>query len=812
MRKLMQDLRFAIRQLRAAPGFAVTTILTLALGIGATTAIFSLVNAVLLRPLPFPGPDRLMSVREGTFPPDAGPSAPAIPDSFSYADFLDWRARNHSFTGMASCRDDAKVLSGHGEARHLNAAVVSSNFLRVLGVKPLLGPGFQSEDDKSGHYRAALSYSLWQSEFGASPAIVGQSITLDGRAYTVVAVMPQDFAFPITNPPIALWTTMADDDEMVPQRGAHMVSVIGRLRPAVTPERARADLVVIARNIAAQYPKTNKTYTSAFVKPELEQLTGNTRPALRMLFAAVTLLLLISCANVAGLLLARASRRSTEIAVRTALGASRREIVRQLLVEAVALALCGGFAGVLLAQALLAMLLRFVPKDLPRVHDVSIDLAVLAFVLVVSVLTGILFGLAPAWSISRVDPASGLRDGARGIASARHRLHDWLVIGETALGLVLLAASGLLIRSLVRTLDADPGFDPRHVMTAALDVPFTAYPKLEHVRFYDDLMSRVSALPGVESVAASYPLPLSGNEFTIDFQIEGRPVTPGDEPYTQLAIVTPEFFRTLRIPVLAGRAFTVRDDSRGAPVMIVNQKFARRFFPGENPIGKRVQPGLADGILKHPWREIVGVVGDVKVHGLTTEAEAQYYLPFAQAVITSPALLVRTGSDPASLIAPVRRELAQMDSQSAMYNAGPMRDSVYQSAAQPRFRTMLLTSFAALALLLSAVGLYAVLSYMVAQRAREIGVRVAVGAQRADILRLVLSRGLALAGAGLITGLALSAALSSLLGGMLYGVRPSDPPTLIAVSALLLIISLTAAAIPAMRAARLDPMTTLRDQ
>ena len=814
MHKVWQDLRFALRQLRKSPGFALTTMLTLALGIGATTAIFSLINTVLLRPLPFPEQDRLVWTQQL----DKSVAAQGIPESLSYPDFFDWRARNHSFEAMASYRHDSLTLTGSGTPQQLETQVVSSEFFRVLGVNPALGRTFVADDEKPGTHVAVLSHEMWQSTIGGATDIVGRAITLDGISYTVVGVMPKGFEYPIQNPAPALWTTLADDAvgkrAATSARGADMLSVIARLKPGVTLAQATSDLSLIARNIATQFPDTNKGYTAAIVKPEMENLVGATRPALKVLFAAVVFVLLIASANVAGLMLARASRRRSEIAVRSAMGATRLEIVRQVLVESIFLSLCGGALGVALSILLLKTMLRFVPQNLPRLDQVSLDGVVLAFAVATSILTGVLFGVLPAWRMSKLDPALALREGTRSMTSGRsqHRLHSSLVVAETAIGLVLLVGSGLLIRSFVRVLQVDPGFDPRNVLTASLNLPESQYPGLKKVQFYQQLLARVAALPGVQSATAGWPIPLGRGNFSISFVIQGRAVAKGDEPSEALSIVAPDFFHTLRIPVLAGRAFQPTDDAKSTPVIIVNQAFARKYFPGTDPTGQHIKVELGDGVTVEPMRELIGVVGDVKRRGITADSPAQYYLPFAQAIITSPPLEIRTAGDPVSIAGPLRAQLAEMDNSVPLYRVRTLEDYVSQSASQPRFQTLLITFFAAMALLLSAIGLYAVLSYSVAQRTLEIGLRLALGAQRGDVLGLIVRRGVALAATGLAVGILVSLLLTRFMVGMLYGVRPFDPLTFVGVSVVLLLVSLIASTAPAYRAARLDPMNTLREQ
>lgn len=814
MQHLLQDLRFAIRQLRKSPGFALTTILTLALGIGATTAIFSLINAVLLRPLPFPQPDRLMSV--GLIHTSVTKSGP--PESLSYPDFFDWRTRNRTFESLASYHGDNHTLTGNGTPRQLEAQTVSSEFFRLLGINPLLGRGFVAEDEKPGTHVAVLSHETWQSVFGGDPSIVGRNITLDRNTYTVIGVMPKGFEFPIQAPAPQLWTSLADDatdkDPITAQRGAHMVNLVGRLKPGISVAQANADLNVIAQSLAAQYPESNKQFAGAVVISQLEDLVGSTRSALNVLFAAVVFVLLIACANVAGLMLTRASRRRPEIAVRSAMGATRWEIMRQVLVESVVLGICGGTLGVVLAVLLLKTMLRFVPQNLPRLDQVSIDGLVLVFAAAVSIITGVLFGVLPAWRMSRLDPALALREGTRSMTSGRkqNRLNSVLVVAETAIGLVLLVGAGLLVRSLVHVLNVDPGFNTRNVLTASVNLPESQYPGLKKGQFYDELLPRLAALPGVKSVSGGYPLPLSHHNITIGFTIEGRPVAKGEEEDAPTSIITPDFFRTLDIPVISGRTFLPNDDSKSPAVAIINQAFARKFFPHENPVGKHIHPGLGDGITNDVPREIVGIVGDVKRKGLTAEMPAQFYLPLKQALILDPSIIIRSDGDPLSLVGPLREQLGQVDSNIPLYRIRTLDDYFSLSASQPRFQTVLITSFAIIALLLAAVGLYAVLSYMVAQRTLEIGLRLALGAQRDSVLGLILRRGMVLAAAGLAIGIVVSLLLTRFMQEMLYGVKPFDPLTFVAVSAVLLVVSLIASSVPAYRAARLDPMQTLREQ
>jgi predicted permease len=568
--RLWQDVRFAMRQLSRSPGFTFATVLILALGIGATTAIFSLVNTVLLRPLPFPEQNRLMWLNQQDH------SLPGVaPESLSYPDYFDWRAQNHTFSGMASYTGGGATLETESSSQRLDTNTVSANFFQVLGVAPMLGRDFRWEDEKPGSRAVMLSYSLWQSSFGSARDIVGRTIRMDERSYTVAGVMPKGFQFPLENPGPALWKSLGDDaDGKSPktvQRGYDALEVVGRLNPGVSVEEAKADLSMIAGNLARQFPENNKQYTSALVEPELQHVTGDTRPALRVLLGAVALVLMMVCANVAGLLLARGSRRRSEFALRAAIGASRGTILRQLLVESTTLSLCGGVAGVALAYGLVKVLVRLMPIDIPRIEEASIDGSVLLFSLGMSLVTGLLFGALPAWRMAQATPAQALRGSSRGVAGGRgqNRIHDGLVVAQTAIGLVLLVSSGLLIRSFVHILNVDPGFDPKHVLTARIGVSFDKLDHDQHFQFYQQLITRISAAPGVLSASAGWPMPMGNNHATISFGIEGRPIAKGDEPGAALGVVMPGYFETMRIPLVRGRFFGELDGTKGAPTVMI---------------------------------------------------------------------------------------------------------------------------------------------------------------------------------------------------------------------------------------------------
>ncbi len=812
LERWLRDLGYAVRLLLRSPGFTITCVLILAIGIGATTAIFGLVNSVLLRPHPFPGSDRLVWVSQQDH------SLPGVaPESLSYPDYFDWRAQNHTLEGIASCSAATATMEIKGEMRRLDSQTVSSNFFRVLGARPILGSDFRWEDERPGNRAVMLSYSLWQSEFGAEQGIVGKPITIDGHSYTVAGVMPHGFQFPLENPAPVLWKSIANDAEgkspATGQRGFDTLGVIARLRSGVTVEQAKADLSVIADNLARQYPDSNKQYSSALVEPELAHMTGNTRPALRIVFGAVSLVLLLVCANVAGLLLARGSKRSAEFALRAAIGASRAAIVRLLLLESLLLSLCGGVAGIALAFGLIRVMLKLMPVEIPRIEGASIDGGVLFFVLIVSLVTGLLFGAFPAWRLSRSSPALALREGGRSLAGGRaqHRLHNSLVMAQTAIGMILLIGAGLLMRSFLRILDVNPGFNPKHVLTSRVAVPFDETKHNQHYIFYQQLLARISALPGVQSASAGWPLPMSSSSATVSFNIQGRPVAKGDEPSESLGLAMPGYFETMNIPLIAGRTFGEQDGLTGPPAIIINQAFARKYFPRQNPIGQHIQVGVGDDLFEHPVREVVGVIGDIKRKGLTADFDPQYYLPYGQAMITNPYLVVRSNGDPAAMQAAVGAVIHESDKSVPVYQASTMEEYLSKSAAQPRFQTFLLSCFAVISLTLAAVGLYGLLSYMVVQRTLEIGVRMALGAQRWDVLRMIVLRGLTLALVGVGLGMAASVALTRLISGMLFEVRPTDPLTFLVTAAILLLISVAASSAPAIRASRLDPIQTLRE-
>jgi putative ABC transport system permease protein len=814
MEAFPQDVKYGIRMLAKNPGFTAIAILTLALGIGANTAIFSVINAEILRPLPFRDPGQLVNVATSNakFHTTSG--------AVSYPDFADWRSQNHVFQEMAAYIDSSVTLTGVEEPAHLQAPTVSASMFNLLGVSPELGRTFVPEDDEPHHHVVILSHRFWKERFAGDPKIIGRVITLDNSAYTVVGVMPAGFQYLLQRESPALWTAFGptlestpDSPSMATERGAHFLRVIARLKPGVSVAEAQANLDVIAASLAKQYPDTNK-YFGAHATSEQEQLTHTIRPALFVMMVAVGLVLLIACVNVANLLLARATARTREIAIRTALGAGRKRVVRQLLTESLLLALMAGAFGLLLAVWGNAVLVRFSPEDLPRVADIQVDGWVLAFTMGISLVTGVLFGLAPALQVSHANIVDALKEGALSTTAGRgrHALRSTLVIVEMALAFVLLAGSGLLIRSLVRLQNVNPGFDPRNVMTSNVDLPDAKYSDAKKAQYFKDLMPQLQALPGVQSAAAIEPLPMGGDEIRTTFQIEGRPVAKSEEPHASLRTVTPDYFNTMRIPVLQGRDFGAQDETNSTPVVIINEALARQFFPNENPIGKHIKPSVSTGTAEPQMREIVGVVGNVKFRDLSDEWAPESYVPYAQISFGSMTLVVRTEQDAHSLAKPMAETVRSQDKDLPTYAPKTVEEYLNGTIAQPRFNTFLLGIFASLAMLLTSVGVYGVVSYSVAQRTHEIGIRMALGAEPGDMMRLIVGQGLQLASIGIGTGLLAAFALTHFLASLLFGVTATDPVSFLATALLLFAVVAAACYLPARRAMRVDPMVALRYQ
>lgn len=799
---LIQDLRYGVRTLQKSPGFAIAAVLILALGIGANTAIFSVVSAVLLHPLPFPQSDRLVSVRDFD-------TASGLPHSVaSYPDFVDWRAQNRVFSSMTAYHDSDYTLTDTDEAAHLAGEVVTSGFLTTLGVRPEFGRGFLPDDEKPGHYVVILSNHLWQSTFGADPTIVGRTVELNNEAYLVAGVMPPDFTFPITFPRIQLWTSCSDDAggpaPATAARDSRFLHVMARLKSGVTIKQAQANMARINSNLAREYPDADAPYTSAYLQPELQHLVGDTAEPLLVLLGAVSCLLLIACANVAGLLLAKAMGRQREVAIRVSLGASRGRIIRQLLTESVLLAFLGGLLGLAVAFGGIIGMVRLIPEQVPRISQAQMDGRVLLFVLLVSVATGILFGLVPAVRSSKTGLVEFLKEGGQTLSRGkRHaKLRQALVVAQMALALALLTGAALMIQSFARLETLSPGFNPDHVLTFNFDLPDNHYSPARKVFFYRQLLGRVSTLPGVVSAAGSFPLPMSGNSVSPAFSIQGHPVAKGNEPHANLWVVTHNFFDVMKIPLIEGREFNETDGADAPKVVIINQAFARRFFPNQDPVGGFIIPDIR--------RKIVGVVGDVRTR-LSEPAAPQYYLPYAQSPMAVPlTVAARTVTDPESLVMPVRQTLNSLDRNVPMYGVQTMDQYIAEWAAPQGVVAALLSAFAGLALALTACALYGVISYSVGQRTHEIGVRMALGAHPRDVLWMVIREGLLLAGIGVIGGMAGAFALTRFLRNLLFEIQPTDLVTFVAVAILLTVVAALACYIPARQAMRVDPMVALR--
>ena len=808
----MNEIRFALRQLRKSPAFTFIAILTLALGIGANTAIFSVVNAVILRPLPYKAPDQLVWIWE------TSPKNDIEFEPLSYPNFTDFREQAQSFAAVGAFTNASPILAGaDGEPERVTGAAVVGDFFTVLGIEPVLGRKFAAHENEDGKNRVTiLSHAFWQRRFGADPNLVGQQIQLNGNQYTVVGVMPPSFQDPVAaaKRPVELWMPLAISEGMRNARRGDFLQVIARLKPGVGIDQARAELKGIAARLEQQYPDTNTNW-STIVDPLHHTLTGNVRPALMILLGAVAFLLLIACANVANLLLARASARQREIAVRSALGASRARIIRQLLTENMLLSLAGGVAGLLFAWWGTRALLALSPGNIPRLSSVGIDPQVLVFTLLISLVTGLLFGLAPALIVSKLNLNETLKEGGRSSAEGAggRRLRNGLAIAEIALSLILLVGAGLLIRSFLRLQDVNPGFNPSNLLAAELSLPTAKYAENPQVvNFYDQLLARIAEQPGVRSTALTTSLPLAGGGDFLAFAIEGRPVARADRvPDAEARVVSTDYFRAMEIPLRRGRVLTEQDTPDAPDAAVINEALARKYFAEEDPIGKRItfdDPQTADV----EWFNIVGVVGDVRQSTLQAEPYPQIYSSYRQTPRRALTIVLRTAGEPTSMANTLRQQVWSLDRQQPLHNVRTVEQVLAQSIARPRFNTLLITILAGVALLLAAVGIYGVISYSVTQRTHEIGVRMALGASAGNVLRLVIGQGMLLAGIGLAVGVVGAFAVTRIMGTLLYGVSANDPLTYIALVGLLGLIALIASYIPARRAMRVDPVVALRNE
>jgi putative ABC transport system permease protein len=817
MGTLLQDFKYGLRVLTKSPGFATIAVIVLALGIGANTAIFSVVNAVLLRPLPYQDPGQLVQVWH--VPP--AKSFPGMTEfSVSAANYLDWRDQNHVFEQLAIYSYATLNLSGKGQPESITSGVVSPNFFSALRVRPLVGRAIASGEDQLGHANVVvLSHAFWREHFGSDPSIVGQNVSLNQQSYTVVGVMPRRFEMP---PSVQIWTPLAWTDKEKAVRGEHHFGVIGRLKPGLDVRQAQAEMNTISSRLQEQYPADDKGW-GAVVVPLREQLVGSVRPSLLVLLGAVAFVLLIACANVANLTLAKTLSRRKEIAIRSALGASRVRIVQQVLSETVLLALAGGILGLLIAHFGVRLISAFLANQLSMSPEITLDGWVLAFTLAASLATGILAGLAPALRLTKTDLNEALKQGLSrtDTDSGGTRTRGILVISEVALSLMLLIGAGLMIRSLWMLRSVDPGLDPRNVltMTVGIPVPSTRFPTpLQQSNFFNDVLQRVRALPGVESAGVIDALPLAGGGSIQPVAIEGRPTQPmADQPEVAVRNISPGYIEALHIPLLRGRDLSDADTAGRPNAVLISESMAQRFWHNENPIGKHVTlTFFPDGP-----REIIGIVGDVKDSGLDViDPVATLYMPLAQ--LSTPllgawtsfpmSLVVRSNSNPSSLTSAITGSVHQVDSELPLLQIRTMQDVLGESLSQQRFNMLLLAVFAGLALLLAAIGIYSVLSYSVKRRGREIGIRMALGAQVRDVLRLIVIEGMQPTLIGVAIGLGGALALGRVLANLIYGVKPTDPLTFGAVSLVLATVGLFASIIPAYRAIRVEPMKTLRDE
>ncbi len=797
---LFQDLRYGLQMMARNRGFTAVAVLTLALGIGANTAIFSVVSAALLRPLPYPEPDKLVVIGEWRI-------REGVKNVVAPADFLDWRARNQVFTNMAAKNEISVDLSGGNEPERARAGRVTASFFDTLGVKPMLGRGFLAEEEQEGRDGVVImNHDLWQRRFGADHNIVGRRISLSGMSVEVVGVLPPSFRFP--NEKLALWLPLVTTGQQT--RSNHSLAVYARLKPGVTLSQARAEMERIGEQLRREYPQENENHT-AFVISLREEISGDMRRPLLILFAAVGLVLLIACANVANLQLVRAIARQKELAVRAALGAGRWRIARQLLTESALLAALGALLGMLLAWWTVGAFASLLPPSVLHLTGAPLDLRVLGFTLAISLLTGALSGLAALLQASSVNLNDALKEGGRSAGATRQGARSAVVVVELALAITLLIGAGLLIRTFWKLHGVSPGFDPQNALTAQIVLPSARYPREQRARFFQQLSERARALPGVQAVGAISLLPVTGGFGGTSIAIEGRAemtdLAPQARPRIFSRTVMPEYFQAMGIPLLKGRFMTSKDDSNAPLVALINQTAAQRYWPGQNPLGQRVQIGGGN-----PRKEVIGIVGDVKHRGgLDQDILPEVYFAWAQYPEQGGTLIVR-GQNVASLVPALRNQVQQLDKDLPLSNLRLLEEVVEDSIAEQRSYALLLAIFAGIALALAAIGIYGVLSYAVTQSTHEIGIRMALGAQQRDVLKLVVGQGMLLTLLGVAAGLAAAGASTRLMKTMLFDVSPTDPLTFTVITLLLTFVALLACWIPARRAMRVDPMTALRSE
>jgi predicted permease len=818
VRVLIQDLRYGLRMLVRNPGFAVVAVIALALGIGANTAIFSVVNGVLLQPLPYHDPDRLVRVYETS--PGFQTMSVACPNYF------DWRDQSRSFSGMAGIRWEDYDVTGGGQPEHLNGKMVSADFFRVMGIRPVLGRDFDPRTDRLGNAPVVLiSGGLWSRRFGSNPGVLGSQLRMNGQSYTIVGVVPADFQI---EGKADVYTVLEQwDSFLIRTREMHPgMFVVGRLKSGVSQGQAESEMMAIAARLAEAYPKSNAGH-GVSIRPLTSTIVGDVRPTLLVLLGAVGFVLLIACANVANLLLARFAGRQKEIAIRAAIGAGRGRVVRQLLTESVVLALAGGVAGLAIARWGTRAMVAAVPGGLPRMENIAVDGWVLAFTLGVSLVTGIVFGLAPALQVSTTDLHGTLKEGGRGSSAGHKRLRNLLVVSEVACALVLLAGAGLMLRTVWSLSHVNPGFDPDHVLTFSVGLsPDNMSSNDRILQSMSETLDRLGSVPGVKSVATTSLMPLGGSDSEIPFYVHGRPrpTSQGDMSWALLYVTSPGYLKTMGIPLLRGRFLGPRDMRRGSHVVVIDEVMARTYFPNEDPLGKAIVVADMSGALGPEASipmEIVGVVGHVAHWGLDRDATArvrsEIYVPlsevpppFVKPTAAGSTFVVRAGVNAAAVLPAVRGALLEAGGDQPVYGVRTMDEIVSASIAGRRFSMLLLSVFAGLALLLAAVGIYGVISYTVAQRTREIGIRMVLGASQADVLKAVAGQGMLPVLAGVAIGLAAAFGLTRLMAGMLYGVSAGDPMTLIGVAVVLVAVALVATLVPARRAVKVAPVVALR--
>ncbi len=818
METILQDIRYGFRSLIMTPAFTAVAVIVLVLGIGANTAIFTVVNSVLLRPLPYPESDQLVMLWETN--PRFQIGVDTLP--VTHGNFMDWREQNNVFEYVSALGVGRWNLTDAGEPERISGASVSANFFRLMGTEPELGRSFRDDEERPGAGKViVISRSLWKRRFAGQTDVIGKTMTLDAESYTIIGVAPEGFQFPRAKElpffvgvatQTDLWRPMILGDDFINKsRANHQLSVMARLKPGVTRERAQTEMTAIAERLEQSYPGSNQGI-GVKVVPLNEQVVGNVRPALFVLMGAVALVLLIACANIANLLLARSSARQREIAIRTALGASRGRIVRQLLTEAMLLSTTAAITGTVMSLWGIEAILSLSRETLPRAYEISVDTRVLGFTVAIALLTSVLFGLTPALQASKINLSESLKEGSRGLSGGQRSNHvrSVLVVSEVALSMVLLIGAGLMIKSLAGLLKIDPGFKSDHTLTMNIALLGSKYPSAsQQIAFFQNVTHRVETLPGVQSVGLISSAPLSGGVYAGGFSIEGRVATSEtDDLVADRRMISPAYLNSLGIPLLQGRGFTDRDDQSSPGVVIVTESWARRFLPDQDPIDKRIKLGGQDST--RPWLSIVGIAGDVRDTALESSPRPCVYIPYPQFPSSAMTLVVRAASDPKSLIPAIREGVWAVDKDQPITDVKTMDQYVADSVSARRFNAMSLAVFASLALVLASVGIYGVMAYSVTQRTHEIGIRVALGAQSPDVIKLVIGRAVAMVGAGVAIGLAGALALTRVMTSLLYGVSATDPMTFGVVAGLLVAVSVLASYIPARRATKVDPMIALR--